>query len=307
MIHRPQAVERSVAAELRLAACDLCAADCRVDRRRARGVCGAGTGARVFHVGAEWAGEAALVPTATVSFSGCNWRCPFCLTARQSQDAAAGLPFDPDAVAAQALATPGLRSFTILGGEPVIHLPAALALAARIPPGLPLVWKTNATASPAALALLAGQVEVVLADLKHGPACAGPHEGAVWENLHWAARNSRLIVRHLLMPDHLACCTIPALDRLARELPGCRVSLMTGFLPPPGGRCNRPEEVAAARAHLAGLPLVAEPWAVVPARPRASASDEVWIDPAGRICTDSASPDLLAALARLDRELVLGS
>ncbi len=46
-----------------------------------------------------------------------------------------------------------------------------------------------------------------------------------------ARPGARLIVRHLVMPGHLACCTVPALDHVARVAPGATVNLMTGYHP----------------------------------------------------------------------------
>lgn len=304
-----------------LHSCRMCAFDCGADRGDpaivARLPCRAGTEARIFHLGAEYAGETALIPTGVISFSGCNWRCNFCLTGGPSQDATRGEPFVAAEAARRLLAFPGLRSITILGGEPIIHLPAALALIAHIPAALPVVWKTNASAGAEALGLLDGQVDLVLADLKFGSDyCAriharAAHQDTVWANLHWAHARGRLLVRHLLMPGHLECCTRPALERLAHELPGTRISLMSGFLPTfraGSWGSNRSEEISAARALLATLDLRPEPWSVVvpSTAPVAEGEDQLWIDPQGRISVDSASPALLAALQRLAHEVDIG-
>ena len=195
-----------------MTSCRLCAHRCGVDRTRGpAGLCRSDAVSRVFHEGIEWAGESTLVPTYVVSLSGCNLRCDFCLTGRQSQDGAAGIPLDAAAVASRIRGSSrALRSVTILGGEPAIHLDGALEIAARVPPGLHLVWKTAAYASPEGLAILRGIPDVVLADYKFGnDACAERlarvpnYSATVQENLLWAAHQGDLIVRHLLMPGHL--------------------------------------------------------------------------------------------------------
>jgi putative pyruvate formate lyase activating enzyme len=53
----------------------------------------------------------------------------------------------------------------------------------------------------------------------------------VRENLLWANEDSRLIVRHLLMPGHVDCCWEPVAEWLAAELPGVKVNLRAGFWP----------------------------------------------------------------------------
>lgn len=318
---RPDAAARAALARRSLAQCRLCAHRCAVDRTQGpAGRCRSDDRARLFHEGIEWAGEAELVPTYVLSLSGCNMTCSFCLTGDSSQNGAAGTLFDLDALGARlAAAPPTVRSVTLLGGEPTIHLDAALEIAARVPRGLAFVWKTNAYASPEGLALLDGIPDVVLADHKFGnDACAETLAGipryteVVRENLRWAAQRSRLIVRHLLMPGHLDCCFAPVAEWLARELPGTPVSLMTGFLPlfraagdPTLGRSNRGDECRRARDIARSLRLREAPWAMKPAPEGRPLVDEVWIDRNGRICVDSASPELIAALKRMAPEFVL--
>jgi len=246
--------------------------------------------------------------------------CSFCLTGESSQNGAAGDPIDVDALADRIAARPRqVRSVTLLGGEPTIHLDAALEIAARVPRELPFVWKTNGYASPEGLALLDGVPDVVLADYKFGnDRCAEGLAGipdyteVLRNNLRWAARTSRLLVRHLLMPGHLDCCWRPVAEWLRRELADVPVSLMTGFLPvfraardPALGRTNRAEECRRAREILHSLGLREAPWTMAPAPDGRPATDDIWIDRNGRICVDSASPELVAALKRMAPEVVL--
>lgn len=242
-----QAAERSRAAWEHLHHCTLCAHRCGANRWKGEtGPCHAGMEARVFHAQTEVADERELAPVFAVAFSGCDLRCDFCNTGRESWNPRAGRPFAPRsspalsslaARAGHALAQ-GARSVMILGGEPTIHLPAALELAAQLPDDATLVWKTNAHATAEARALLAGVFDVWVADYKFGQdSCAtrlagiADYTAVVRENLHWAARNTRLIVRHLLMPGHLDCCWRPVAEWLAAELRDVSVSLRTGFWP----------------------------------------------------------------------------
>ncbi len=306
--------------------CRLCAWDCGVNRRvGARGRCHADEHSRIFHQGIEWAGEEALVPTYVISFAGCNMSCPFCLTGDSSQRASSGRQADAaclDAIAAEVAArSQSLRSVTILGGEPSIHLHTALDLIARLPAALPVVWKTNAYASRQALDLLAGHVDVVLADYKFGnDGCAArlggiPHYlETLHENLRWARDSSKLIIRHLLMPGHLDCCLTPALDWIGAEMPEVAVSVMTGFLPlhrshsADLGRTNSAQELAEAEAAVSRSAVSRAPWAMRAGSDLGDAAgDEFLIDASGRICVDSASPALLACLERLRHEMSFGS
>lgn len=318
---RPLAAERAELARQALSACRLCAHRCGVDRTSGpAGRCRSDATSRLFHEGIEWAGEADLVPTSVLSLSGCNMTCRFCLTGAPSQDGSAGVPLDPEAWADRLAACPApLKSVTLLGGEPSIHLDGALEIAARVPRGLQFVWKTNAYASPEGRELLEGIPDVVLADLKFGnDACAEMLAGVpryteiVRENLLHAARTSRLIVRHLLMPGHLECCLGPAARWLSAAIPGVSFSLMTGFLPvfrattdPVLGRTNSSEECRRAVDLVRSLDLGVLPWTLAPGASSGPSRDEVWIDRRGRLLVDSASPELVAALQRLGPEFEL--
>ncbi len=46
-----------------------------------------------------------------------------------------------------------------------------------------------------------------------------------------AYESGDMIVRHLVMPNHLDCCTKPVLGLLAKELPGVLVNVMDQYHP----------------------------------------------------------------------------
>ena len=167
-------------------------------------------------------------------------RCDFCITGASSWNPRAGAGFDASTMAAKARSAlqTGARTVMVLGGEPTIHLPAALELVSLLPETAKLVWKTNAHGSAQARELLDGMFDVWLADFKFGnDACAQrlaktpDYVRIVQENLFWAAEHSKLIVRHLLMPGHVDCCWRPVAEWLAANLPGVKVNLRSGFWP----------------------------------------------------------------------------
>lgn len=142
------------------------------------------------------------------------------------------------AVRARRALADGATTIQFLGGEPTIHLPAALDLVAALPADARLVWKTNAHGSAQARELLDGIFDVWVADFKFGSStCAQRLAGiaeylpVVKENLLWAQRHTELIVRHLLMPGHLECCWRPVAEWLAGAMPVVKVSLRAGFWP----------------------------------------------------------------------------
>jgi putative pyruvate formate lyase activating enzyme len=232
--------ERAGTARAMLANCHFCAHHCGVNRVAGRaGVCHAGAESRYFLAQTELTDELELIPTFAIALSGCDLRCDFCITGAESWNAQAGENFEAVEMAERARAAlkDGARTIMILGGEPTIHLHAALELVALLPDAW-LVWKTNAHGSFQARELLEGMFDTWLADFKFGnDECARRlakipgYTQVVKENLLWAHAHSELIVRHLLMPGHLDCCWRPVAAWLAESLPGVKVNLRSGFWP----------------------------------------------------------------------------
>ncbi len=259
-----------------LAECRLCPRQCRANRAAGElGFCGAGAEARGFMDYVHYGEEAELVPSHSVFLTGCNLRCIFCHTAIERRT----LPSEP-LTAERLLAMvergrrEGARNVSFHGGEPTVNAPALLRLFAEAGDGLPpIVWNTNLYCTAETLEAIAVIPTFYLVDLKFGNgACAEAVAGAAdyWEAVRArlkeaAAREpGKLIVRHLVLPGHLDCCTRPALEWLARELPSARLSLKTDYLVMPDarrdarlGRFLADAEVrqAAALARDFGIPL----------------------------------------------------
>lgn len=261
------AQQRAQIAREMLAECRFCAHDCGVNRLAGEtGLCHAGAETRFFSAQTEVSDELELIPTYAIALSGCDLRCDFCITGASSWNPRAGLGLDAAAMAARARAAlhNGARTVMVLGGEPTIHLPAALELVSLLPDSAKLIWKTNAHGSAQARELLDGMFDVWLADFKFGnDDCAlrlakvPNYCRVVQENLRWFAGTERrapprrvgwptlphragtvpgapigeLVVRHLLMPGHVECCWRPVAKWLAKHLPGVKVNLRAGFWP----------------------------------------------------------------------------
>jgi len=224
-----------------LADCHLCEHHCGVNRLAGKaGLCHAGAEARIFMAQTEVSDELELIPTFAIALSGCDLRCDFCITGGPSWNPRAGEPVQLKELVerADAALANGARTVMILGGEPTIHLPAALEIVAALPDDAKLVWKTNAHGSAQARELLDGIFDIWLADFKFGnDDCARwlakvpDYVRVVRENLLWASEHSELIVRHLLMPGHVECCWHLVAEWLAAALPGVKVNLRSGFWP----------------------------------------------------------------------------
>lgn len=184
--------------------------------------------------------EAELIPSQLFYLSGCDLRCRFCIAEADAFDPRRGGPLTSELfqVAVAAGKAQGARTIQWVGGEPTIHLPAILEVMSECSGLPPIVWKSDFHATPEALALLDGSIDVYLADLKFGnDVCAKRIAGVanylaiVTRNLTIAAAQGHLIVRHLILPGHFDCCFRPIVSWLRANLPGVKFSLRDGYLP----------------------------------------------------------------------------
>ena len=231
-----------------------------------------GSTSRCYSVYTSLSDEAELLPCRLVYLSGCNLRCRYCVQAPAGLDPRHGVPLEIPRLSAALAASQasGVRSVQLVGGEPTVHLPSCLRLAASLRercPELPLVLKSNYCMAAQTRELLDGAIDVHLADLKFGPGpCAERIAGVrgYWDqvrsNLLWAAGQGRLIVRHLLLPGHLRCCAEPVVAWARDALPQATLRLMEGFVPAWEadsvglGRCPTRAELQAAAALFAAAP-----------------------------------------------------
>lgn len=236
------AADRLAAATAALANCEICHHRCAVNRVIGpAGRCGAGAEPHVFSAQIEVGDELEILPTCAIALAGCNMRCEFCITGDESWHPGRGQQRNAAALAswaAEAIGSGLAKTLQVLGGEPTVHLPWLLQLVAAMPDDSRLVLKTNGLSTAQARDILAGFFDVWIVDFKFGnDACAEALSGtrgymaAAVETLVWAAENTDLIIRHLLMPGHVDCCWRPVAKWIASNLPDAKVSLRSGYWP----------------------------------------------------------------------------
>lgn len=227
--------------------CHLCPFHCGTRRATASGVCRVGAASYVASEMLHYGEEELLRPAHAIFFSGCTARCRFCTAARFAFNPLYGAPVTAAQLAARILQrqAEGARAICFIGGDPAPHIPLILATLATLGDRrtIPTVFNSNFYVTDAALDLLADAIDIYLPDLKFGPATGAQSCGEAIGGMpdYWSvvtgaiARVARLgrqvIVRHLLMPGHFACCTAPTLTWLA-TLPTVQVSLLTQYLAP---------------------------------------------------------------------------
>lgn len=221
--------------------CALCEHRCAVNRAADDpGFCQAGTAANVYRHRIEYGEEPELIPSHLFYLSGCNLRCAFCIGGVNAFDPSRGQLLTSELFnsAVQWGRQRGARNIQWVGGEPTIHLPAILQVMSRCPQLPPVVWKSNFYSTPEVFGLLKKVVDVYVADFKFGnDICAQRlagienYLGVVTGNLKIAAGQTRLIVRHLLLPGHAECCYRPIVHWLRENLPAVPLSLRGSYLP----------------------------------------------------------------------------
>src|SRR5918996_3393271 len=103
----------------------------------------------------------------------------------------------------------------------------------------PQLWNSNFFMSSETMDILRSLIDVWLPDFKFGPGkCALDISRTPW---YWdtVTKNLKLIhewgedfvIRHLIMPNHVQCCTKPVLDWIALNMPEVPVNVMDQYYP----------------------------------------------------------------------------
>jgi putative pyruvate formate lyase activating enzyme len=224
--------------------CRMCERRCGVNRWEGeRGYCGVGPVSRVASEFLHLGEESELVPSHTIFFSGCTFRCVYCQNWDIAMDPRTGNPADPHLLASAIYRgrRQGSRNVNFVGGNPDPHLHAILstiALLGEEAKYLPMVWNSNMFTSSEAMALLDGVMDIYLGDFRYGnDQCARKYSdvanytAVVTRNFLQAFRAGEIMLRQLLLPGHLECCTKPIMRWVAENIPGVYFNLMFQYRP----------------------------------------------------------------------------
>ncbi len=224
--------------------CRLCERRCGVNRRQGElGFCGIGETSRLASEFLHLGEEPELVPSHTLFFCGCTFRCVYCQNWDFALDPRAGVLADAADLAMRIAdgCDQGSRNANFVGGNPDPHLHTILDIVRRLSPGcshLPMVWNSNMYLSEEAMLLVAGVMDIYLADWRYGnDFCAERYSevpnywSVVSRNFASAARQGEVMLRQLLLPGHLDCCTLPIMRWASEHLPGVYFNLMIQYRP----------------------------------------------------------------------------
>jgi putative pyruvate formate lyase activating enzyme len=200
--------------------CVLCEMRCKVDRNFEKGSCGVQDpriASEFLHIGEE----VPLVPSHTIFFAGCNFQCVYCQNWDISQHPEDGMPLSEAHLAdiIDRRRTQGSRNVNFVGGDPTPDLPFILKTMRLSQENVPVVWNSNLYLSEEAMKLLDGFVDLYLTDFKYGNDGCALRLSKVqnyWEiitrNHKLAWQTGDMIIRHLVLPNHVQCCTKPILN-----------------------------------------------------------------------------------------------
>ena len=165
----------------------------------------------------------------------------------------------------------GCHNINWVGGDPTIHLHTIVAAIALLGEGftpspaelapksdrmhwfersatraiyagafnVPMLWNSNFFMTPETMKILRLLIDVWLPDFKFGPGrCAMNLAKTPW---YWETVTGNLAlihewgenftIRHLVMPNHVECCTYPVLDWVAEHMPEVPINIMDQYHP----------------------------------------------------------------------------
>ncbi|HEW64326.1 radical SAM protein [Fervidicoccus fontis] len=178
-----------------------------------------------LHYGEEYP----LVPSGTIFYSGCNLRCVYC----QNYEISQSFPLKGKVVAPQQLAAiqdklvkEGAKNINHVGGEPTPYTHAIVESFKYLKTNTPQIWNSNFYMSEKLTILLRDLIDLWLPDFKYWDdshaivlSAAPRYREAVIRNLLLIENEGSIILRHLVLPNHVKCCSIPIIEWLSKNMP----------------------------------------------------------------------------------------
>lgn len=229
-----------------IAHCRLCGRECGVNRFQKAGRCGLMDEVYFSEPFVHIQEEAPITPAATIKLFGCSLSCIYCqawehLDVQKGQ--LEGKKLDQN-IWKELEYTPGFSnavSLEFVGGNPDENIYPILKTLQSAPPSFrfPLVWNSNLYATPVAYKLLSGIVDVFLPDLKYGSNDCGKRLSGIDDYWDCARKGlelmtklpARIIVRILILPNHVRCCNLPVIEFLSRFRERIWVSVLDQYIP----------------------------------------------------------------------------
>jgi len=193
--------------------------------------------------------EAPLIPSGTIFFQGCNFGCVFCQNydisqkwkkRREIEDIAQKVDTKQLAALADRLVEKGAININYVGGDPIPNIHTIVGSLQYQTSNITQLWNSNFYLTDKALSLIIDLMDFWLPDFKYGNNECGKKYSGIDRYFDIIARNHKkihdegsgeIIIRHLIMPNHIECCSKPILDYVAKELPKAVLNLMAQYHP----------------------------------------------------------------------------
>ncbi|MHA1914059.1 MAG: radical SAM protein [Promethearchaeota archaeon] len=230
--------------------CIFCERKCEVNRINGqKGFCLINKDSYVTSAFLHMGEEAPLIPSGTIFFQGCNFGCIFCQNydisqswkgKRDLEDIAQKVTSQKLASIAEKLTERGAININYVGGDPIPNIHTIIGSLKYQTSNITQLWNSNLYLTDKALSLIIDLIDVWLPDWKYGNNdCARKYSG-IDNYFNIISRNHKrihdegsgeIIIRHLVMPNHIECCSKPILKYVSEELPKAVVNIMKQFRP----------------------------------------------------------------------------
>ncbi|MFX0183298.1 MAG: radical SAM protein [Candidatus Hodarchaeota archaeon] len=231
--------------------CCFCERRCQKNRAAGElGICKVDDEAIVSSAFLHMGEESVLVPSGTIFFSGCTFKCVFCQNYTISQrwrDKESGKILDgvkrtPQQIVriAGALAREGARNINWVGGDPTSNLHVILHVLKDFETNICQLWNSNMYLSVEGMKLLLEVMDFWLPDLKYANDDFAKRMSKIPNYWSIITRNIKMahdkgsgevIIRHLVMPGRVETETYPILEWCAQNVPNALVNVMGQYRP----------------------------------------------------------------------------
>jgi putative pyruvate formate lyase activating enzyme len=219
--------------------CHFCQRRCGTNRKMKKtGICGIDAVSRFSAEFLHQGEEPELVPSHTIFFTGCNFTCVYCQNWDISQSPQRGTPVLPQELARIITLRRAYGSRNVNFVTPTPHTHTILKILNDLKVNVPVIWNSNMYYSTEISRLLEGVVDVYLGDLRYGnDICAKRYSNvsdywnAVTRNFRTAYASAEILLRELVLPGHLDCCTAPIVKWTTENIPNVRFNLMFQYRP----------------------------------------------------------------------------
>lgn len=211
--------------------CHLCERKCGVDRFKEKGkFCKVGYKSLISSEFLHYGEEDFLVPSHTIFFMGCTLSCQYCQNWSISHWFEEGIYIKPTDLVKiiKSRKEEGSKNVNFVGGEPTLNLLYILEVLKELQNmkiNIPIIWNSNMYMSEETMEILDGIVDIYLSDFKYGnDKCAlrlskvPKYFEVVSRNHKIAAKQAEICIRHLILPNHVKCCSFPILKWISSNL-----------------------------------------------------------------------------------------